>query len=381
VPRRLAALVAALVSVVTATVLTGAVTSQSVAAPRASCRPLASAAEWSATFRSLRGRWATADQATSIRLPDKRLLWLFGDTVQGQLFRSGPALGVRGWRMPHNSLVTTRGTTCDRIRIHTGPRGTSLIPDARNGDGHWPMSAVVDRGRLLVFTSRTRFRQGTFTGVGTRLAQVRFRSRTGTPATPVFQRWHATPSTGVGEKRGVQWGAAVEQRGGYTYVYGTRRSTQPGVFGKALHLARVRAGQLHRPQAWRFWNGRTWVASQARAVPVKEAVRGVSTTLSVHYVRGRWTAVTKEDEFLGRRIVMLTSAHPYGPWRETEIATTDTEADLARGDVTYTAMAHPEIRLASGRLLVTVSRNNLDPAVTLRDVERGRPYFFEAPWR
>lgn len=340
------------------------------------CRPLATAEAWSARFRDLAGRWATADQATSLALPDGRVLWLFGDTVQGRLVRTESGLAVRDWRMPHNSMALTWGTTCDPIRIHTGPRGTSLLPDAR-GDAHWPMSATMDGGRLYVFASRVRLTGDDFFGVGTRLARVRLPEGTGRPR---FLAWRRTPSTGVDELSGVQWGAAAVKRGRHTYVYGTRRSSADLVFGRALYVARVKRGRLPRRQAWRYWDGGGWVKAQRRATPVKPAVGGVSATLSVHHVRGRWVAVTKADDFLGDRVVMLTARKPYGPWHEVTLRTTHTATDLARGDVTYAAMAHPEAALASGGLLVTLSRNNLDSAKTLADVARGRPLFFETPW-
>jgi hypothetical protein len=341
-----------------------------------SCGPLATAADWATHFRSLKGRWAIADQATSLALPDGRFLWLFGDTVQGQLVRQGTALEVQRWRMPHNSVVLTRGSTCAPIQIHTGRDGTSLLPDAR-GDAHWPMSAVLDRGKLFVFASRVRLTGDEFFGIGTRLARLRLAAGAGTPT---FAGWRRTPATGVDELSGVQWGAAVAQRGRFNYVYGTQRSAGDLVFGRSLHVARVPQGRLARPSAWRYWNGAQWVRGQQHARPIRQAVGGVSTTLSVHHVRGRWVAVTKADGFLGDRVVMLDAPKPYGPWRETTLRSTDTATALTNGDLTYTAMAHPEAKLASGRLLVTLSRNNLDSAKTLVDVERGRPLFFEAAW-
>lgn len=339
------------------------------------CGPLASAQAWSAHFRSLAGRWAVADQATSLALPDGRFLWLFGDTVQGRLTRTDGAIAVREWRMPHNSVVLTRGRTCGRISVHTGPNGTSLLPDAA-GNAHWPMSAVHDRGRLFVFASRVRLTGGQFFGLGTRLARLRLDPG----GEPEFAGWRRTPATGVDELRGIQWGAAAVRRGGYTYVYGVRRARTEMVFGRSLYVARVPQGHLTSLRTWRYWNGKRWARGQRRARPIIAAVGGVDATLSVHRVAGRWVAVTKADGMLGDRIVMLSAPAPYGPWREATLRSTETTADLRRGDVTYTAMAHPEARLASGRLLVTVSRNNLDPAKVLTDVERGRPLFFEAPW-
>ena len=38
---------------------------------------------WEALFDGLHGSWAGGDGAASVRLPDGRLLWLFGDTFTG----------------------------------------------------------------------------------------------------------------------------------------------------------------------------------------------------------------------------------------------------------------------------------------------------------
>ncbi len=63
------------------------------------------ASGWDATFDRLGGRFAIGDQSTSFQLPDGRTMWLFGDTIQGNLTKSG---GVTNWRMPHSTRSSPR---------------------------------------------------------------------------------------------------------------------------------------------------------------------------------------------------------------------------------------------------------------------------------
>jgi hypothetical protein len=47
------------------------------------------------------------------------------------------------------------------------------------------------------------------------------------------------------------------------------------------------------------------------------------------------------------------------------------------GVLQYAPLAHPEVALASGKLLVSISRNTTDLARLVRDPHIGRPVFVE----
>jgi hypothetical protein len=331
--------------------------------PDACNRPTpTTAAGWKATFGRLGGKLAIGDQSTSLRLPDGRTMWLFDDTIQGTLTKSG---GVKNWRMPHSTIgLTERGCAS----IHTGPSGRSVIPEARDGDYYWPQSAVVDGGKLYIFSMRIKPVQESFAGTGMELAEMRY-AHGGVPS---FARMHRTPATMTPETA-VQWGVSTTKDAGYTYVYGTRKVAKPSVFGRAMYVARVPAGQLTRLSSWRYWNGTTWATSGAKEI--HPAVGGVSTSVSAHKLAGRWVIVTKKDDFLGEHAIALSGPTPAGPFTEHVLVRTPSNVDT--GDVTYSVMAHPHLPTRSGKLLISVCRNNLQLDRVTAEVERGRPYFLE----
>src|SRR5262249_30805791 len=51
--------------------------------------------------------WAAADGGHPTKLPDGRVVWLYGDTFTGQIQRDGSL--APGWRLPRNSFVLQNG--------------------------------------------------------------------------------------------------------------------------------------------------------------------------------------------------------------------------------------------------------------------------------
>lgn len=124
-----------------------------------------------------------------------------------------------------------------------------------------------------------------------------------------------------------------------------------------MKVARVPIGQITTPSSWSFWDGRGWSRSPAAARDIS-AVGATGAGLSVTArSNGVFVAVTKPGEYRGTQLVALTSVGPVGPWRRTVVGGTTTSNPGIR---LYLALAHPEIKLASGRTLVTVSRNTTD---------------------
>jgi hypothetical protein len=325
-----------------------------VAAPR-------TAAGWQRAFAALDGPgWAGGDQASSVALPDGRILWLFGDTLRR---------GARGMEMVHNSMVIADGGCLRPVLA-----ATEIFPDAADGTWFWPQHAAVRGDRLHVFVSRVRRAGGGpfgFTLDGTEIAEFGLASG----RDPVLLRRVRTPSTGHGEDR-PQWGAAIAMHGATTYVYGTARVDRPLVFGKALYVARVATSALADRRAWRYWDGHGWSPAPGAAAVIHPAVDGVSTSLSVDRLPdGRWLAVTKKNEFLGTDVVALTGPGPAGPWTETTLAAAPSYTEPGR--LAYTALAHPEVALAGNRLLVTVCRNDESLAAVYADPGRYKPRFLE----
>jgi hypothetical protein len=102
--------------------------------------------------------------------------------------------------------------------------------------------------------------------------------------------------------------------GDTVYVYGI-----PGGRYGDLSLAKVPAAQLTDAAAYRYWNGTTWTAGEASAVPVvKGPVGELSVRWSSYYKR--WMMMYLVDDT--GEIVLRTAPAPTGPWGPAQVVTT-----------------------------------------------------------
>jgi hypothetical protein len=261
--------------------------------------------------------------------------------------------------MVHNSLLVQSGGCLTAV-----PAAQEVIPNAPSGEWYWPTDAVVQGSRLLVFCSRVRGTSLTdFTSTGVDVALFDLAA-----GAPRFERmvgtaWSRTPETQP------QFGKAFAQDGGWLYTWSSRKVA--GAFGKAVSVARVPVAEALDPGAWRYWTGSAWSPRPDRAVEVVHAVRGWSTSFSVYRSQGQWRALAKVDDVWGTDVVAATAASPTGPFAPTVVG----RAPSSQPQVQYTALAHPELPLAGGRLLVSVCRNSLDLGEVWRDADLYKPQF------
>lgn len=311
-------------------------------------------------FDSLDGDWAGGDQAASVELPDGRTLWLFADSVSG---RVGPEGGyLPGWRIRHSGFVLQ-----DRGCL-TAVAGSPL-PELGPDDWYWPNSAFVVADRLVVLAMHVHR-----TGPGL----VDFAIGGSAVATFDLPPGRAPGLreivTGPGRPGGTLWGAGVTVLDGWAYVYGTR--SEPGAFGRSLSVARVHPSAVADPAAWTYFDGRCWVRDAERAARLVGAVKGVSTSVSPVSLPGGGVAlVSKRDEVFGDDVTAWTAPRPWGPFTAREPALFRAPSLRVPGELVYTPQAHPTARLADGRLLVTVCRNNLDLRAIGTDARLYRPQF------
>ncbi len=308
--------------------------------------------------------WQSGDIGASARLPDERMVWVFGDTVRGD--------GITP-RIVANSMLITSGLCTSQVEASAqGP----VIPDRADGVVHWPMSvASVSRpeGVFLVVIS-ARIRRGTagsfdFTYLGSS-ATVFEMPPGGAPQ--LRHQLDITPDTTASDQ--VNWGSAMTVSGDWLYVYGTRLPSRDS-FGRALYAARAPVADARDRSTWQFWDGAAWVSEQARAAAILAARGGVSQTLSVDAVGGQFVIVSKRDGDLGNTVYSWSSESPVGPW--TAQRGTKAEFQDPSGQLKYAPLAHPGIELADGRLLISISRNTTDFRRLLRDPTLGRPVFAE----
>jgi hypothetical protein len=300
--------------------------------------------------------WAGGDQAATVALPDGRTLWLFGDTVQGRRLPGGAR--STDSRFVHNSLLVQ-----DKGCLTAVPAGAEVIPSRGDGQWYWPQSAVVTGRRLVVLCARVeRTGPGAFDFRTTGVDAAVFSLSSGTPR---FERVVDTPSS-VAAEGADQYGKAVLRQGDWLYLYGTRQ--EQGAFGRSVRVARVRATDLLEASAWTYWTGRGWSARPSLAA---EVAHGWSTAFSVWAdASGAVRMMTKAQDVYGHEVVSGRAPSPVGPFAARAVLTARSGSVLL-----YNALAHPELRLAGGGVLVSVCRNSADLDVVFADTDLYKPQF------
>jgi len=332
-----------------------------VARPSCGPEPVTSVG-WRTVFDHLSGTWSGGDGASSTRLPDGRILWLFGDTLVGGVTASGgrPA----STRLVRNSLVVTSGTCVSVV-----PTANDALP-GRGRTWLWPTHAVVTHtarpggaSTVTVFSQRV-----TRTGTGA----FGF-SRVGAATISLTVPWQGAPIVGAVQDlpgSATLWGAATVSDGEVTWIYGTRAVHQPLVFGRDLLLARAPTATVADPSTWVYRTASGWSGRQSSAAVIRPARLGVSTVPSALRSGQGFLMVTKPQEFLDDRVVVLTSRTPWGPWSARVVARAGSTTTVPRYSPAFVVPV-----AGATTLVVVVSRTTTTVAALRANASWNRPTF------
>ena len=306
------------------------------------------------------------DVGVSSALGDGRSIWMFGDTLRDE--------DLPGAGFVRNSMLLVEP---DCLRVVLPESGGAIIPDRDDGVGYWPMSVTtLDKpGYALVVVAAQRVRTTSkdvfgFEALGPAIAQF---------VVPDGGVPQLIAVTDIGaddtDTRRPMWGAAAAVSGEWLYLYGTAREPHPQLgTGFSLHVARVEPDHVADPERWTYWDGSSWTKRAASSSELIPATDGVSQTLSVFERGGRWYAFSKSNEFLGDELVFWTSSSPSGPFRAQPPVGT-LPSGVARGELRYMPLAHPDILEEPGSVIVSYSRNSTDFGAVLRNPLLYRPKF------
>lgn len=307
-----------------------------------------------------------ADHGGSVALADGRRMFVFGDTVRD------PQV-VSPFMVRNSVLVAKDGC----VKPMSADDDGAVIPD--DGDhGYWPMSlrATTAPGgtKVQVITNTVRdLGHRDFETSGSNLA---------TFEVPTNRMPRLVSHEPLGERttdpRVPTWGAAMWDADGWTYLFGTASDATKSTAGWSLHVARTRPDALADPSAWEYWDGSTWVAGDrsaaqgdgARLIPSDD---GVSHVLSVIRRDGAWYAVSKEGDFTGSWLTVWKAESVTGPWTKHRVRRLTGDTRTLR----YTPLAHPDIAVGRGRLLVSWCESPTSEADYRSDPSRYRPRYTE----
>jgi hypothetical protein len=311
------------------------------------------------------GSWAGSDGAHSALLPDGRALVIYGDTFGGTV----TATGARSPDPPFfpNSMAIVSG---DRVTWVNEP-GEPVIPAAADGTVYWPESVVATGSEVHVFANRVRCTTGEVSGiqvVGQSLVTVDLNTwslRSITTLTAACNEDH----------NGIWWSAGAAIDGPYVYVYGVQL-TQPSDYGRSVYVARVPVATMTQLSSWRYWNGVAWTPNSDLPAAARLISSQADTVVSVWRSGTMWYLVSQKYGMLGRDIALWTATSPQGPWQDAKVLYTIPTSKYADA-MFYESAAHPEVPLASGKVLLSYSRNGSDNHIHA-DANWYKPQYVEA---
>lgn len=302
--------------------------------------------------------WTGADSAYSVKLPGGKVAWLYSDTFLGTV----NADHSRSTSTPfiHNSIVVD-----DHGQLTTYAGGSTAAPSSlvtvpggdENSDWYWFGDGTVEGSHLdvsLLEFKKTGDQAFDFAFVRTAIASfdlsdMKLESITQRPA-------------GL-----VEWGSAIYEDHGFTYVYGVEDLG----YIKYMHLARVRTDHLTTGD-WQYYGTAGWTSDESASTRI---MGGVANEFSVTKFQGKYTLVTSDaTEPLSTKIVMYRSDSLTGPFVNKTLLYTTPETS---GNVfTYNAKAHPELG-TDNRLVVTYNVNSFDTADVYANVDNYRPRYVD----
>ena len=172
----------------------------------------------------------------------------------------------------------------------------------------------------------------------------------------------------------TQWGNAVMQSGGYTYIYGNYGNITSGSFD-AMKVARVPLGRSLSTAQWQYWNGSTWVAGESNAVAVStlNALTGVTPQQNgVGYM-----AVSVAPTIYANQIDLSYACSPQGPWTVPAPIYTVPQIAQYPDEIAYIPTFHPEIS-TPGSLIVSYNVDTTDGlAAIAQNVRSYQPQFLQ----
>jgi hypothetical protein len=299
--------------------------------------------------------WHGGDGASSLRLADGRVLWLFGDSFIGA---SRPQSVI-----VRNSLGLQRGATPLEFCWNSGPQA---FFKGEAGTWLWPASGLMLDKWLLVFLLEA---QPAEDELGFRIGAAKAVMVTNPAAPPAEWRQYRLklPQDTAGIILGS--GSLVVQAG-YLFALSAQCDS------RAAHLVRwpldqARRGDLRKPQ---YYDGRVWQFDPAKSRPIfadAQLEYGVART------RKGWLAIHTKS-LTDPAVVMRTSPSLLGPWSEPQVIYQPPEASVP-GNLVYAAKPHPE--LGGHRLVVSYAVNSSDFVRLLNDESlyyplliRSKPY-------
>lgn len=328
---------------------------------------VATAPDWDDLFQRTNG-WIGSDVAFSIPLATNKTLWIFGDTLVGDVVDNSRT----NVQFIHSSIATQIFGDAPEFFYPTNQNGAaqSFIKSPNNKSAFWLLDGERNDRGLFFFMQQVQFTGGGAFGFsisGNWLASVK-----NPDDSPANWEISATrvPFAYLAGSETVTFGIATMKANGFIYIYGVvyRQETS---FKKSLILARVPENQLGDFHAWQFSSHGHWVNNFMRATPVFSNAPAEGS-VSWQPLLNKYVFVYTDG--IGGNIVMRTADAPQGPWSTPTSIYQCPEMSISPNVICYAGKGHPELS-DTNELLISYASNSLSFTEVLDDTRLYFPRF------
>ncbi len=281
--------------------------------------------------------WYGGDGAYSIRLDDRRVLWLFGDTFVSDQEGRQDRVGMKAVLGTTLAVSTCAADGRFDIRYFLKKNG-EFVSSFGDGEWLWPQDPFM-AGRVLYIPLASIEADPRIEGpfkfkvAGHRIARIRDFAGSDpnrwtveildlTPGIPEGVRAFATTSIVYGD---------------HIYFYPLYSATEKGVSVLGNILARIPAGRLDDPaRAIEYFTKEGRWARELKHANVRVVLDAAVSEMSVrhHPESGKWIAVYLSLRNNGDRMLYQTADAPEGPWSEPQVLI-GTIPEVDRGSPRY----------------------------------------------
>lgn len=312
------------------------------------------------------GGFTGGDGTYSVKLPDDRTVWIFGDTFLGEIEEDGSRkksdpIYIR------NSFVIQDGENLTTLYQNINERDHStVIPPqvlasnfeiTETEQWYWPGDGFIENNELKVFLSefhQTGDGMWDFQWKNTALASF---------SLPDLKLTDITYFTF--QKNNIHWGHAVLEDDDYTYIYGLGN-------GKP-YVARAASGAIY--DNWEFYTTNGWSKNHENCIPLID-IDG-SEQFSVIKLKGKYIYITQLGG-LSDKICSFTSKKPFTAWTNKQLLYSTPLPENNKNIFTYNAVAHPQF-IENNAILISYNTNSFELEDHFKDAGIYRPRFIRVP--
>jgi hypothetical protein len=324
--------------------------------------------------------WIGADAAYSAALGPDRVLWLFGDTLVGNV-KDGRRVDCS---MVNNTVAiqTGQGKTAS-VKFTIGKpkadgKPTSLFMPADGKGWLWPMGAVRIGGKLYLILP-----QIDRAGGGGAFGFKQIAQWLGVVENPDEEpgEWKLTqqkiPFCDFTPGKTQSFGSALLVVGDDVFIYGIDEQGN-GIGRKRLIVARAPAADFADFKTWRFRTTSGWSERSTDAVPLAD---GLASEFSVSAMPGgKEYVLVNSENGLSDRIMGRFADKPDGPWTNPVLLYTSPEMKADKGVFCYSAKAHAWAAKGN-ELVITYCQNTWEFGKVFQSDVVYRPKFVRVSWK